>query len=214
MTSSDVAQKRCNSTVFFRKMVSQLAAEPTRPYTCVAPCSWDKLVIVNLPKSLEPRLTMMVENGWGIQDSRVIQRTRHGCSLRLKLIGNPWNGETGQQGVQLRQLLLDIVKLFQTQNFKLIANVNFRGSTDSLFFESRVQSFGLATPEEMFAVSLNRVDRLRLVASNTELQHNVGSLIQQTWTRGIQQVITIFYRRLITKWRWLEVSFDVCNYFV
>ena len=116
--------------------------------------------------------------------------------------------------MQLRQLLLDIVKLFQTQNFKLIANVNFRGSTDSLFFESRVQSFGLATPEEMFAVSLNRVDRLRLVASNSDLQHNVGSLIQQTWARGIQQVITIFYRRLITKWRWLEVSFDVCNYFV
>ena len=171
VTVSDVAQKRCNSTIFFRKMVSQLslschnklsykvsqlAAEPTRPYTCVAPCSWDKLVIVNLPKSLEPRLSMMVEAGWGIQDSKVIQRTRHGCSIRFKLIGNPWNGETGQPGVQLRQLLLDIVKLFQTQNFKLVANINFRGSADSLFFESKVQSFSLATPEEMMMVSLNR----------------------------------------------------------
>ena len=42
-------------------MVSQLAAEPRRPYTCLAPSSWDKLIIINLPRSLEPRLTSMVE---------------------------------------------------------------------------------------------------------------------------------------------------------
>ena len=40
-------------------------------------------------------------------------------------------------------------------------------------------------------MSLNRVDRLRLLASNSEIQHNVGSLVQQAWARGIQQVITI-----------------------
>ena len=50
-------------------MVGQLAAEPYRPYTVLAPCSWDKLVIANLPKSLEPRLSMLVEAGWGVQDS-------------------------------------------------------------------------------------------------------------------------------------------------
>ena len=49
-------------------------------------------------------------------------------------------------------------------------------------------TFSLATPEEMFAVSLNRVDRLRLISAPSDVQHNVGGLIQQSWSRGIQQV--------------------------
>ena len=101
VTSTDLAQKRSNSTVFFRKMVTQLAAEPRRPYTCLAPSSWDKLIIINLPRSLEPRLTSLVETGWGVQDSKVLQRTRHGTSLRVKMVGNPWTGETGAAGVQV-----------------------------------------------------------------------------------------------------------------
>ena len=109
VTSTDLAQKRSNSTVFFRKMVSQLAAEPRRPYTCLAPSSWDKLIIINLPRSLEPRLTSLVEAGWGVQDTKVLQRTKHGCSVRIKLVGNPWTGETGAAGVQIRQLLLDLL---------------------------------------------------------------------------------------------------------
>ena len=83
-------------------MVDQLAAEPCRPLTCIAPCSWDKIIIINLPKSLEPRVTMLVETGWGIQETKILQKTRNGCCLRLKLVGNPWNGETGQAGVQVR----------------------------------------------------------------------------------------------------------------
>ena len=188
VTSTDLAQKRSNSTIFFRKMVTQLAAEPRRPCTCVAPTSWDKLVVINLPRSLEPRLTSLVDTGWGVQDTKVLQRTRHGSSLRIKLQGNPWTGETGAAGVQIRQLLLDIVKLLQTHNFNLVANINFRGAADSLFFESRLTSFSLATPEEMFVISLNRLDRLRLISASSEVLHCVGSVIQQSWARGIQQV--------------------------
>ena len=69
---------------------------------------------------------------------------------------------------------MDLVKLFQSQNFKYIASINFRGAADSLFFEVKQQSFGLATPEEMFALSLNRVDRLRLISANADVQHRSG----------------------------------------
>ena len=84
--------------------------------------------------------------------------------------------------------MLNLVKLLQTQNFKLVANINFRGSADSLFFESKVSAFSLATPEEMFAVSLNRTDRLRLISSSGDVHHNIGAVVQQTWSRGMQQV--------------------------
>ena len=94
------------------------------------------------------------------------------------------------QGVEEGQgkLLLDIVKLLQTHNFNFVANINFRGGADSLFFESSLSTFSLATPEEMFAISLNRLDRLRLISASSEVLHCVGSVIQQSWARGIQQV--------------------------
>ena len=189
VTSSDLAQKRSNSTIFFRKMVGQLAAEPNnRPFTCIAPSSWDKLIFINLPKTLESRVTMLVETGWGVQDSKIIERTPHGCVLRIKMSGSPWSGETGAAGVQLRQLLLDLVKLLQTQYFKFVANINFKGTSDCFFFEPRSCPFGLPTPELMFAISLNRTDRLRLIAAPSDVLHIVASVIQQCWARGIQQV--------------------------
>ena len=79
------------------------------------------------------------------------------------------------------------MKLLQTHNFNLVANINFRGGLDTLFFESRLTTFSLATPEEMFVLSLNRLDRLRLISANSEVLHCVGSVIQQCWNRGIQQ---------------------------
>ena len=80
---------------------------------------------------------------------------------------SPWSGETGAAGVQIRQLLLDLVRVLQSQDFRygqpqvgmiqitsrFVANINFKGSLDSFFFEARRSlSFGLATPEQMFAV--------------------------------------------------------------
>ena len=75
--------------------------------------------------------------------------------------------------------------MLQTQNFTFVANINFRGAADSLFFESHQSGggggpgasvFSLARPEEMFAISLNRTDRLRLISANSDVQHNVGAL--------------------------------------
>ena len=189
VTSSDLAQKRSNSTIFFRKMVGQLAAEQNyRPFTCIAPSSWDKLIFINLPKTLESRVTMLVETGWGVQDTKILERTPHGCSFRMKMTGSPWSGETGAAGVQLRQLLLDLVKLLQTQNFKFVANINFKGTSDCFFFEPKNCPFGLPTPELMFAISLNRTDRLRVISAPSDVLHLVAAVIQQEWARGIQQV--------------------------
>ena len=99
------------------------------------------------------------------------------------------------------------MKLLQTHNFKLVANINFRGAADSLFFESRQTSFSLATPEEMFVMSLNRLDRLRLISASSEVLHCVGSVIQQSWSRGLQQVRTYHssqeYKLAGTPW-WAE----------
>ena len=47
---------------------------------------------------------MIVESGWGIQESKVLQKTKHGCSLRIKMVGNPWTGETGAAGVQVLEI--------------------------------------------------------------------------------------------------------------
>ena len=190
VASSDLAQRRANSTVFFRRLVGQLAADPApRPFTCIAPSGWDRLHLVNLPKGLESRVTSLVESGWGMQDCRTLHTSQHGVSVKLKLSGSPWSGETGAAGVQIRQLLLDLVRLLQSQDFRFVANINFKGTLDSFFFESRRSlSFGLPSPETMFAVSLNRSDRLRVISAPPEVLHQVAGLVQQSWSRGIQAV--------------------------
>ena len=190
VASSDLAQRRANSTVFFRRLVGQLAADPSpRPFTCIAPSGWDRLHLVNLPKGLESRVTALVESGWGLQDCRTLQSSQHGVSIKLKLSGSPWSGETGAAGVQIRQLLLDLVRLLHSQDFRFVANINFKGTLDSFFFEARRSlSFGLPSPETMFAVSLNRSDRLRVISAPPEVLHQVAGVVQQSWSRGIQAV--------------------------
>ena len=114
-----------------------------------------------------------------------------------------------QSFFQIRQLILDLVKLLQSQNFKLVANINFRGAADSLFFESRLSSFQLPSPEEMFLVSLNRTDRVRVLSTNSDVVHNIGSLIQQSWSRGMQQVNNC---QALSLFFFCKVSYSVCLY--
>ena len=55
----------------------------------------------------------------------------------------------------------------------------------------------------MFVLSLNRLDRLRLISANTEVLHCVGSVIQQCWNRGIQQAGLFLYDFM---WWWVVSS--------
>ena len=71
--------------------------------------------------------------------------------------------------MQVRRLLLDLIAALQAQDFRsapaarhtaprFVANINFKGTLDSFFFEARRSlSFGLAAPEAMFAVSARGV---------------------------------------------------------
>ena len=59
-------------------MVGQLAAEPClRPLLCMTTASWDKLVFLNLPGTLVGKITQLVENSWGVQDSRTYEKVSH-----------------------------------------------------------------------------------------------------------------------------------------
>ena len=65
--------------------------------------------------------------------------------------------------MEVRRLLLELLAALQAQDFRwppsstpprFVANINFKGTLDSFFFEAqRSPAFGLATPEAMFAVS-------------------------------------------------------------
>ncbi|XP_023342156.1 uncharacterized protein LOC111711902 [Eurytemora carolleeae] len=189
ISTSSLAQRRSGSTIFFRKMVGQLAAEPSlRPLLCMTTSGWDKLLFLNLPGVLVGKVSQLVETIWGIQDSKTYEKTKNGCTLQLKLVGSPWSGVSGEYSIKIRKLILSVLKLFQSHSIHFTAKVNFNRSTDSVFFLCDESSFSLATPENMFCLSLNKYDRLRVIEAPSDVLHLLPGLIQQSWPYGIQQV--------------------------
>ena len=58
-------------------MVGEFAPEPqSRPLLCVSTSSWDKLILVNLPGSLESKVNQLVEAGWGVQSAKLLEKVQ------------------------------------------------------------------------------------------------------------------------------------------
>jgi hypothetical protein len=57
----------------------------------------------------------------------------------------------------------------------MVVNIDTKGTTDSLFFQEKPCLFG--SPEDMFIMSLNRYDRLRLIDAPEHMEmllRNIG----------------------------------------
>lgn len=53
----------------------------------------------------------------------------------IKLNGEPWASNNLEVGLMARRALLQIIRIFDAQQFRLIGTVNLKDTTDSLFFE-------------------------------------------------------------------------------
>ena len=78
--------------------------------------------------------------------------------------------------------------VYSLRHDRQVSKININQSEQSFDWPMTGHTFSLATPEEMFVVSLNRTDRIRLISASSDVQHNVGAVITQSWPKGIQQV--------------------------
>ena len=61
----------------------------------------------------------------------------------------------------------------------MVVNIDTKGTTDSLFFQEKPCLFG--SPEDMFIMSLNRYDRLRLIDAPEHMEKVMEDVAQKHW---------------------------------
>lgn len=92
---------------------------------------------------------------------------------------------SGKASVQARLVLLEIIKIFAENNWRLAGNVNMESTADSLIFQ---WCPNLDMDEFRFcAISLNRYDRLRLVRTPTGLVGAIKEAVIKHWYLGLQK---------------------------
>jgi hypothetical protein len=99
----------------------------------------------------------------------------------------PWQAvyNSGKASVQARLVLLEVIKIFAANNWRLAANLNLESTADSLMFQwcpsLDMEDFRFC------AVSLNRYDRLRLVRTPGPLVGAVKEAVMKHWYLGLQK---------------------------
>ena len=106
----------------------------------------------------------------------------------LKIHGQPWSQavyNSGKASVQARLILLEVIKIFAENNWRLACNVNLESTADSLVFQ---WCPNLDMDEFRFcAISLNRYDRLRLVRTPVGLVGAIKESVIKHWYLGLQK---------------------------
>ena len=120
-----------------------------------------------MPPHIERELTDLVRRMWGLQN-REVKEEGSSITTELKLDGTPWYlggwfTGAGEEGVSLRQLLMEMIRVMRRYNYAIVANISTKGTTDSIFFQQSKNLYG--SPEDMFIMSLNNDDKIRLITA-------------------------------------------------
>ena len=93
---------------------------------------------------------------------------------------------TGDQAISIRKMLLEVIRVARKHKYDLISSLNVKGTTDSLMFQynSALSDFH---QDDMFIMSLNRHDRLRLISAPDYIVTTAAELVTKHWEKGIQE---------------------------
>ncbi|KAG0353821.1 hypothetical protein BC939DRAFT_472769 [Gamsiella multidivaricata] len=154
---------------------------------CITLNECDKLRLIGTPPELSHQIRQAIATSWG----RIQREANYSGAHEFKLMGNPWLGQ-GIEAVRSRRLLTGVLRTMAQNGWNLIqaADVSKKqGDKDSLFFESVSQATGIVDvgAVEMFAMSFNRTDRIRLIDAPADIPALIKHAVQTQWKFGIQQ---------------------------
>ena len=176
LLSSDLSRTVDNGTMIFRKSPRVPVSRPWRKCLCIAPVDFDKLILIRCPENAQEAVRFSIGKSWpkGITYAREetissINASNNDSSpaetiFKIKLKGKPWSNSwisNGEDAACSRKLIIEIVKNLEGLGWKFFAEVNMKGSSDSLFFIYDPES--ASQREEYGMICLNRGDRLRLI---------------------------------------------------
>ena len=120
---------------------------------------------------------MAVQETWAAGIQEVQDTSVLGLMLcDIKMNGNPWY--TSEDNVDDNRIICRIISKLSEINLKLVAGINIKGGTDSLFFIQDLACFQILHKTKFCAISLCQHNRLRLVDCK-EMCHHVEQVIQR-----------------------------------
>ncbi|KAF9359009.1 hypothetical protein BGX34_008586 [Mortierella sp. NVP85] len=155
--------------------------------SCISLNESDKIRMIGVGPQVIQAVRQAIAMSWG-----TIQRERdyHGAH-EFKLLGNPWHGQ-GHEAVRSRRLITGVLRAMAEQGWNLLQASDVskkQHDKDSLFFESVPLVNGLASigQVDMFSLSFNRSDLIRLIDAPAYMAPVLKQAIQSQWRLGIQQ---------------------------
>jgi hypothetical protein len=153
---------------------------------CVAPGEWDKIILINHDERVKAAVVDAIEESWppGVQSQETI--TMFDQTLdEIKMSGYPWM--TAEANVDNNRIICQIVGRLSQLGLRLLAGVNIKGGTDSLFFITDPKT--AKQSPDFCALSLCQRNRLRLVGCKDqaavvrEVCVQTGFRVQEETTR-------------------------------
>lgn len=180
LVSSDLSRTMDVGTWFFRK---QAHVPCQYPFFSIGISSYDKLVIIDCPDNLIPSIREVASTTWsgGIQSEK-----NEGGVYSIKFNGTPWSYVDKTQSCTARLMVREIIRVLSRFCYLLYGNTNLKSTADTFFFQYMPNM-----PEQKFTtVSLNRMDRIRLIYCDPHIIQAVESTVRNEWQvrGGIQEV--------------------------
>ncbi|XP_063714581.1 uncharacterized protein LOC134842251 [Symsagittifera roscoffensis] len=139
---------------------------------------WDKLKLFSCPPEINDAIKYVVAENWkGIQRAEYEEE----C-FTIKMKGYPWQSPSGEDGVKNRLLIMKIMQSMGQYGWTLYSATNVDAATDVLFFCRKKNLYiSPAFTQSIFAISLNRNDRLRLMNADGAVQDIIQGVIRSFW---------------------------------
>ena len=187
--NTDIGKVSTNSCIFFRKVVildrekrERLARDGD--IFIFSPSGQHSLLLIDVPHNIEKDLVDKITATCKVQNYDLIENVDDAIfTSKLNLKGYSWSA-TGGPAIAVRKMILEVIKLSRSYKYELVTNINIKGTTDSLLFQHRGSL--LDNPEDMFIMSLNRNDRLRLIGAPSYVEIKTEEVIGEHW--GVQGV--------------------------
>ena len=152
----------------------------------------DRLRVITAPENIVAMVKKVIQTTWGCIQN---ERDYHG-SWEFKLSGNPWYS-SNKESAMARYLVLKILEAMLEQGWHNIAGIDIsrRPNDNNRPNDKTVFVFQKKEPKccPMMCLSLNDVDKFRLINMPNEMIELFKKLLCSRWPKGIQneQILTL-----------------------
>jgi len=187
VTNTDIGKLSTNSCIFLRRIlvtdqITKNKLSRDGNIFTFSPSGISNILLIDVPHQIEKDLVDAVSVLCSVKDYKLLENV-DGVIItsRINLSGFTW-GATGDSAIAVRRMILEVIRTARRHKYDLVTNLNLKGTTDSLMFQHKMSLSDSA--EDMFAMSLNRNDRLRLLCAPSYVVTSTEELVTDNW--GVQ----------------------------